>query len=599
MGLTTRDRQPKPSFAAVADAFRRAPAFALPRTPRVSITVASYNGERTLKACLDSLQKLNYPDYEVLLVDDGSTDGTAKIAAQFPAVRYLRHEKNLGLSAARNTGIAAASGEIVAFTDSDCRADEDWLHYLVADLVAGSFVGTGGPNLLPTDDSTVAAAVMASPGGPAHVMLTDRQAEHIPGCNMAFYRWALLDMGGFDPVFHKAGDDVDLCWRLQQSGYKIGFSPSAFVWHYRRSTIGAYLRQQIGYGQAEAMLVQKHPENFNLFGNGVWRGRIYGPSKLGVELQPPVIYHGHFASAGFQKLYASGPSTTLMLCTTLEYYLCVVIPLGILSVILHHLIPLAAVSLLLPLSICALAAAQADLPSHRRAWWSRPLVALLFFLQPIARGWARYSNRLALPHGASNWSARESLDSLALRHGSVDLKEMRYWSRPRRERLDYVRSLLRRLDRLGWARNTDIGWSEFDVEICVSRWSRLQLTSVAEDHPGNQQLFRCRLVTRWSLAATLLFWAWLGLALLVIGLADTWRPWSWALLALAPAMIWYFGSDQRRLRSVVAVFLDQLATELGMEKTPGPESGAPPPPAQSKVSSGTPEARPRPRNPER
>jgi GT2 family glycosyltransferase len=77
---------------------------------------------------------------------------------------------------------------------------------------------------------------MVSPGGPAHVMLTDRLAEHIPGCNMAFYKWALEEIGGFDPAFRKAGDDVDVCWRLQQNGYRLGFSPAGFVWHYRRAT---------------------------------------------------------------------------------------------------------------------------------------------------------------------------------------------------------------------------------------------------------------------------------------------------------------------------------------------------------------------------
>jgi GT2 family glycosyltransferase len=283
MGLVTGDRQPKESFRAVQKMFAAAPYFPLPRGARVSIVVASYNGDRTLKACLDSLKRLNYPDYEVILVDDGSTDTTPQIAAAHPEVRCFRHKKNLGLSVARNTGIAAALGEIVAFTDADCRADEDWLYYLVGSLLDSEFAGIGGPNLLPPDDSPVAAAVMVSPGGPAHVMLTDRRAEHIPGCNMAFYKWALDDIGGFDPIYTKAGDDVDLCWRLQQSGGKIGFSPAAFVWHYRRSTVGAYLKQQQGYGEAEAALVRKHPENFNSFGCGLWRGRIYTASKFGVR----------------------------------------------------------------------------------------------------------------------------------------------------------------------------------------------------------------------------------------------------------------------------------------------------------------------------
>ena len=92
------------------------------------------------------------------------------------------------LSVARNTGISAAVGEIIAFTDADCRADEDWLYYLIGDLVRSRFAAIGGPNFLPPEDSPAAAAVMVSPGGPAHVMLTDRVAEHIPGCNMVFYQ---------------------------------------------------------------------------------------------------------------------------------------------------------------------------------------------------------------------------------------------------------------------------------------------------------------------------------------------------------------------------------------------------------------------------
>ena len=302
MGLTARDRKPKDSFWAVQQAFRVAPYPALPHAPRVTVVVASYNGERTLEHCLTSLKGLNYPDYEVVLVDDGSTDSTREIAQGHPELRYIRHETNLGLSAARNTGITAASGSIVAFTDSDCRADRDWLYYLVGDLVRSEFVGIGGPNLPPPEDPAVAAVVMAAPGGPAQVMLTDRQAEHIPGCNMAFYKRALEEVGGFDPIFRQAGDDVDLCWRLQQAGYTIGFSPAGFVWHYRRPTIGAYLSQQRGYGEAEGLLVRKHPEYFNPFGASIWRGRIYGMSMPGILARRSMIYHGRFGSAGFQFL---------------------------------------------------------------------------------------------------------------------------------------------------------------------------------------------------------------------------------------------------------------------------------------------------------
>jgi GT2 family glycosyltransferase len=564
MGLVSNDRWPKDSFAAVKKMFREAPLFPLPRYPRVSVVVASYNGAHTLKLCLDSLQRLNYPDYEIILVDDGSTDTTPQIAAAFPNVRNVRHEKNFGLSVARNTGIIAATGEIVAFTDSDCRADEDWLYYLVGSLLDSEFAGVGGPNLLPPEDSRVAAAVMVSPGGPAHVMLTDREAEHIPGCNMAFYKRALEEIGGFDPIYMKAGDDVDVCWRLQQAGCKIGFSPSAFVWHYRRSTIGAYLKQQEGYGEAEALLVRKHPENFNSFGGGLWQGRIYAPSKFGVELRAPVIYHGLFGSAGFQKIYSSEPATTLMLCTTLEYHLFVTVPLWILSGIFHYLLPLAIAGLLMPLIVCALAGAQAALPKNKTQWWSRPLVALLFFLQPIVRGLAHYRGRLA--QRPLKLAAQESLDSLALFHGERRMGEVQYWTGQRIDRLDYVATIIRHLQERGWPNKSDVGWSDYDVEIYGSRWSHLLLTTVAEDHPQDRQMIRCRLRPVWSLQARVAFWMLLGAELLIIGLAGFHRIWPWFLLLSLPLFAWFVARERRKLQSVVTVFLDQLAKERGLVK---------------------------------
>jgi glycosyltransferase involved in cell wall biosynthesis len=570
MGLVTVDRQAKDSFYTVSRQFNAAPYFPLNHPPKVSVIVASYNGDRTLRGCLDSLKRLNYPDYEVILVDDGSTDTTPEIAVKYPEVRTIRHGRNLGLSVARNTGIAAAGGEMVAFTDVDCRADEDWLFYLVGSLQDSEFAGVGGPNLLPLEDSPIAAAVMASPGGPSHVMLTDRQAEHIPGCNMAFYKLALEEIGGFDPIYTKAGDDVDVCWRLQQAGFKIGFSAAGFVWHYRRSTVAAYLKQQHGYGEAEAMLVRKHPENFNSFGGSIWRGRIYTSSKLGVELQAPVIYHGLFGSAGFQRIYAAEPASTLMFCTTLEYHLFVTVPMWVLSAVLHYFLPLAVASLLLPVAVCVIAACQAALPKSKVEWWSRPLVALLYFLQPIVRGAARYQGRLAVR--PLRMESQQSIDSLALSDSKRPLGEVQYWAEKRIERLDFVSSILKRLDQKNWPNRTDIGWSNHDVEIYGSRWSHLQLTTVAEDHPNRRQLIRCRLRPVWSLTSGIAFGMLLGFELLLIGWL--WRPWSWLLLLTMPLFVWLLWRDQRNLQSIAAVFLDELAKEQGLIKVHLDESQA-------------------------
>jgi GT2 family glycosyltransferase len=293
-GIVTREREPKKAFSALREKLGEdnsaLPHRHLPRAPFVSVIVCSYNGGQTLAACLDSLGKLNYPDYEVILVDDGSTDDTAYIAAQFPRVRYI-HQSNCGLSHARNTGAAAAKGEVFAYTDSDCMADVDWLYYLIRTLVSDEYAGVGGPNVTPPAQNWVQACVAAAPGGPSHVLLTDTIAEHIPGCNMAFYRWAFENIGGFDAEYRKAGDDVDFCWRLQQAGCVIAFSPTAIVWHHRRFTLRAFLKQQDGYGEAESLLRFKHLIFFGPTGTAKWRGQIYGTPRFSWFIDRPVIYH--------------------------------------------------------------------------------------------------------------------------------------------------------------------------------------------------------------------------------------------------------------------------------------------------------------------
>ena len=610
MGLTTTDRQPKASFGVVKEKFATAPYFPLAQRPKVSVVVASYNGERTLKACLKSLERLNYRDYEVILVDDGSTDATQQIVftggngdkpqvggtypmfsdkagslAHFPHLRYVRHAKNAGLSVARNTGIVASTGEIIAFTDSDCRVDEDWLYYLVSELLSREFAAMGGPNFLPRDDSAVGAAVMVSPGGPAHVMLNDRQAEHIPGCNMAFWRWALDEIGGFDPIFRKAGDDVDVCWRLEQAGFKIGFSPAALVWHYRRSTLAAYLGQQHGYGEAEALLVRKHPEYFNSFGGSLWRGRIYTASKFGVLVHSPIIYRGTFGSAWFQTLYSATPDSTLMLATTLEYHVLIVLPLWVFAATLHYLLPVAIAASLIPAGLCAAAGVQAFIPHDKLRWWSRPLVAALFFLQPIVRGWARYRGRLT-PKKAP--SPQHTLDSLALLQNKAPVDGVSYWSEQSVDRVQFVGDLLRRLDAMGWPNKSDIGWSEFDIELFGNRWNSVQLTTATEEHQQGRCLVRLRLRPRWTFEARLAFWALLGMEVVVLGLLHEWTAWRWVAVFSVLPIVWFVRRQARHLQSMIVVFLDDAAeawklTKLGESARSSVET---PPVTATRVSTG-------------
>src|SRR5438067_6720344 len=328
-GLMDRERQPKPALAAVREAYAAVP---FPRElpwPRVSVVVCTYNGTRTLGECLDGLAQLAYPDYEVIVVDDGSTDGTAALTREYD-VRLITTE-NRGLSAARNTGLEAATGEIIAYLDDDARPDPHWLTYLAASFLRTTHAAVGGPNIPPPDDGPIAQCVANAPGGPIHVLLSDREAEHLPGCNMAFRKACLQAIGGFDPQFRVAGDDVDVCWRLQQRGWTLGFNPAAMVWHQRRNSVRAYWKQQRGYGRAEALLERKWPQKYNSAGHPTWAGRLYGKGlarTLGYRRAR--IYHGIWGTGLFQSLYQPAAPTLWSLPLMPEWHLGTVV-LAVLS----------------------------------------------------------------------------------------------------------------------------------------------------------------------------------------------------------------------------------------------------------------------------
>src|SRR5262249_26672779 len=171
-GLVDRERRPKRAAHAVAEAFDNAP-FSVERQrawPKVSVVVCAYNAADTLEDNLRSLERLTYPDYEILLVNDGSKDRTGEIGRRFARVRVI-DTPNQGLSAARNVGLAEAAGEIVAYTDADTRVDRDWLTFLVQPFLPSAVVGSGGPNVVPPDDPPMAQCIARAPGGPTHVLL--------------------------------------------------------------------------------------------------------------------------------------------------------------------------------------------------------------------------------------------------------------------------------------------------------------------------------------------------------------------------------------------------------------------------------------------
>jgi O-antigen biosynthesis protein len=393
-GLTDCDRKPKPALDSVHQAFSRAP---FPATeeiewPRISVIVCTHNGSRTIRECLGGLQKLDYPAAEVIVVDDGSTDDTAAIARQFHF--RLLSTAHGGLAAARNTGLEAATGEIIAYVDDDAWPDPHWLKYLALTFDYESCAAVGGPNIRPPPDGAIADSVANAPGGPIHVMLTDTEAEHVPGCNMAFRKAALQAIGGFDPRFRTAGDDVDVCWQLQAAGLKVAFSPAAVVWHRARKTLSAYWKQQSGYGKAEALLAVKWPDKYNGAGHPNWTGRVYGKSAPFWLNFRARIYSGIRGSAPFQFIYGRTAGALDSLLTTPEWYLAITC-LGVFSTIgifwrpLRIAAPLLILALFLSLAHASLQAAYTSfhvVPGQNFAMLRRWLLtAFLHLLQPIAR----------------------------------------------------------------------------------------------------------------------------------------------------------------------------------------------------------------------
>jgi glycosyltransferase involved in cell wall biosynthesis len=510
-GLVDRAREKKPSFHAVRTVYHETLPPKLPSYPKVSVVVCAYNADRTMDACLASLEKLTYPNYEVIVVNDGSKDRTLEISERYGYVKIISQE-NKGLSVARNVGFEASTGEIIAYTDSDCVADPDWLTYMVAKMLTADLYACGGPNFPPPEDSLVPSAVAVSPGGPTHVLVSDDEAEHIAGCNMAFRREALAAINGFDPIFRSAGDDVDLCWRLQFAGYKIGFSPAATVWHFRRNTVEAYFGQQRGYGKAEAMVYAKHPFRFNLFGQAKWLGRIYGDLSASMLLSSkPIIYSGVFGRGLFQTLYEAPSSIAAFLPLTFEWNV-IAWPLALSGVILGGQMWLAVLPLLVSFAIAIAGAYRAPVDPRFNGIRARALIAFLIYAGPLARGWERLKWRFKglTQVDAIQYEPVRQRSQLRLAERAFYLS---YWNEQDIEKESLLTGIHDFLVPRKYFVIIDQGWSDWDLKVSRGLWARAELKAVGENHGGSKRLIRLRVALRLSRLSSLVLKGYLGVGL--------------------------------------------------------------------------------------
>lgn len=235
--------------------------------PSISIVVPVLNRERTIGKCVQSLMELDYPSYEVIVVDNGSADKTYEIVSQFP-VKLVTEERR-GPYAARNKGIELAQGEMVFFFDSDCIATKDLLKMLVRNFTDECIAGVGG-QLQTYDPATVIEQfedfaeilVFNLPKGFIQWNKNEFLSGAIYASNVLFRKKVLEEVHGFDPDF-MSGGDYHLCWTLQRLGYKLYFDPEAVVKHMHRADLNGLIQQFFKYGKEQPRLLKKQPNRFS------------------------------------------------------------------------------------------------------------------------------------------------------------------------------------------------------------------------------------------------------------------------------------------------------------------------------------------------
>jgi len=231
-------------------------------SPGISVVIPVYNCRETADRCMASLARLDYPDYEVIVVDDGSTDGTAEICESYAGARIIRLDKG-GPSRARNEGIKAARGEVIAFTDGDCVVDRPWLRELAGGFTGPDVAGVGGDQVSPDDDTDVGKMVqeffktIGFVTGYIKTGATIKDTDHNPSCNSAYRKEILEKVGGFNEDLWP-GEDVELDLNIRRLGYRLIFNPGAVVAHYRPRTYLGFARMMRRYGACQWPLVRKY-----------------------------------------------------------------------------------------------------------------------------------------------------------------------------------------------------------------------------------------------------------------------------------------------------------------------------------------------------
>ncbi|MDX1613296.1 MAG: glycosyltransferase family 2 protein [Candidatus Promineifilaceae bacterium] len=218
--------------------------------PSVSVIIVNWNGRRWLQTCLPYLQEQTYDNVELVVVDNGSNDGSVDwLATHWPHIRVLALEHNTGFAKANNEGIRVSQGDYVVTLNNDTRVTATWLTELVkgvsaADvgMVAACIMQWQDPARLDSAGIEVDRAGIAWQRGWNQPVSSTTVASEVfgPSAAAALYRRAMLDqIGLFDEDFFAYYEDVDLAWRAQQAGWRCRYAPEAKVFHWHSGTAAA------------------------------------------------------------------------------------------------------------------------------------------------------------------------------------------------------------------------------------------------------------------------------------------------------------------------------------------------------------------------
>lgn len=227
----------------------------------VSVIIPAYNASATVCDCLSVLMKQTFAEpYEVIVVDDGSTDSTPDvISKEFPRVRLLR-QKNAGPAAARNKGAIEAKGDLVFFTDADCRPMPDWLEQMAKPFVSNPDV-VGVKGIYRTEQSEITARfVQMEYEDKYDLMRKEEYIDFIDTYSAGFRKEIFNSMGGYDTSFPVAcSEDAEFSFRLANKGYKMVFNPNAVVYHIHPDMFTAYVKKKFKFAYWRMLAVKKNP----------------------------------------------------------------------------------------------------------------------------------------------------------------------------------------------------------------------------------------------------------------------------------------------------------------------------------------------------